>query len=62
MQEGIISASGEEISLLLNLQLVLGLFWSLQGHFSRRELHLIVGIDDEVRLDEEVLEVLMQDL
>jgi hypothetical protein len=60
MQEGIVSTSGQEIGLLFHLQLILGLFRSLQGHFCGREVHLIIGIDDEIRLHQEVLQILMQ--
>jgi hypothetical protein len=62
MQEGEIPASREEICLLLNLQLILRLFRSLQRHFGGCEVHLIVGINDEVRLHQEILQVLMQNL
>lgn len=62
MQEGVISASSQEIGLLFHLQLILGFFRSLQWHLGGGEVHFIISVDDEVRLHQEILQILVQDL
>lgn len=60
MQECVISTSSQEIGLFFHLQLVFGFLRSLQWHLSRCELHLIIGVNDEIRLNQKILQILMQ--
>jgi len=57
MQEGKISSPRQNVSLLLDLQLVFRFLRRLKRHLSGSKVNLAISVNNQVRLHEEIFEI-----